>query len=72
MAAQQGGVIYNKRIWKEAGIDKLPATPDEFLECLQKIKDNTDAIPLYTNFAAGWELGISISESQLPGIPISC
>ncbi len=57
MAAQQGGVIYNKRIWKEAGIDKLPATPDEFLECLQKIKDNTDAIPLYTNFAAGWPMG---------------
>ena len=52
-----GGVIYNKRIWKEAGIDKLPATPDEFLECLQKIKDNTDAIPLYTNFAAGWPMG---------------
>ena len=52
-----GGVIYNKRIWKEAGIEKLPATPDEFLDCLQKIKDNTDAIPLYTNFAAGWPMG---------------
>lgn len=52
-----GGVIYNKRIWKEAGIEKLPATPDEFLDCLQKIKDNTDAVPLYTNFAAGWPMG---------------
>lgn len=52
-----GGVIYNKRIWKEAGITELPATPDEFLDCLQKIRDNTDAIPLYTNFAAGWPMG---------------
>lgn len=51
------GVVYNKRIWKEAGIEELPKTPDEFLEDLQKIKDNTDAIPLYTNFAAGWPMG---------------
>src|SRR5699024_3152884 len=48
---------YNKRVWEEAGIDELPATPDEFLEDLQTIKDNTDAIPLYTNFAAGWPMG---------------
>lgn len=52
-----GGVIYNRRIWTEAGITELPATPDEFLDCLQKIRDNTDAIPLYTNFAAGWPMG---------------
>ncbi len=51
------GIVYNKRIWKEAGIDELPATPDEFLEDLQTIKDNTDATPLYTNFAAGWTMG---------------
>lgn len=51
------GVVYNKRIWKEAGIEELPATPDEFLEDLQKIKDNTEAVPLYTNFAAGWPMG---------------
>lgn len=51
------GVVYNKRIWKEAGIEELPTTPDEFLEDLQVIKDNTDAIPLYTNFAAGWPMG---------------
>ena len=52
-----GGIVYNKRVWEEAGIDELPATPDEFLEDLQTIKDNTDAIPLYTNFAAGWPMG---------------
>ncbi len=52
-----GGVIYNKRIWKEAGITELPSTPDQFLDCLQQIKDNTDAVPLYTNFSAGWPMG---------------
>ena len=51
------GVAYNKRVWTEAGITEVPATPDEFLDDLQTIKDNTDAIPLYTNFAAGWTIG---------------
>lgn len=52
-----GGVLYNSRIWEEAGITELPKTPDEFLADLQLIKDNTDAVPLYTNFAAGWPMG---------------
>ena len=30
---------------------------EEFIGALQKIKDNTDAIPLYTNYAAGWTMG---------------
>ena len=50
------GVVYNKAVFEKAGIDKLPTTPDEFLDDLQKIKDNTDAIPLYTNYAAGWTM----------------
>lgn len=50
------GVAYNKRVWQEAGITEAPATPDEFLDDLQTIKDNTDAIPLYTNYAAGWTM----------------
>lgn len=51
------GVVYNKKVFAEAGITELPKTPDEFLDALQKIKDNTDAIPMYTNFAAGWTMG---------------
>lgn len=51
------GVLYNKAVWAAAGITEMPATPEEFLEDLQLIKDNTDAIPLYTNFAAGWTMG---------------
>lgn len=62
------GVVYNKRVWEEAGITELPKTPEEFLACLQQIKDNTDAIPLYTNYMdnsgmnAPWQaLGIAVS-----------
>lgn len=51
------GIVYNKKVFSDAGITELPKTPDEFLDALQKIKDNTDAIPLYTNFAAGWTMG---------------
>ena len=51
------GVAYNKRIWEEAGITELPKTPDEFIDDLKQIQDKTDAIPLYTNFAAGWTMG---------------
>ncbi len=55
--ANAQGVLYNKKVFADAGITALPKTPDEFLADLQLIKDNTDAIPLYTNFAAGWTMG---------------
>lgn len=51
------GVVYNKAVFAAAGITELPKTPDEFMTDLQLIKDNTDAIPLYTNYAAGWTMG---------------
>lgn len=50
------GIVYNKRIFEEAGVKEIPKTPDEFLDALSKIKEHTDAIPLYTNFAAGWTM----------------
>lgn len=50
------GIVYNKDVFVKAGIETLPTTPDEFLEALQKIKDNTDAIPYYTNANSGWTL----------------
>ena len=51
------GIVYNKRIFEEAGVTDIPKTPEEYLDALQKIKDNTDAFPMYTNFAAGWTMG---------------
>lgn len=34
-----GTLFYNKAIFAEAGIDTMPKTWDEFLDCCQKIKD---------------------------------
>ena len=51
------GVLYNKRIFAEAGVTELPKTPEEFMNALRAVKEKTDAIPLYTNYAAGWTMG---------------
>ncbi len=52
-----GGICYNKRIWSEAGVTELPKTPEDFIKALELIRDNTDAIPYYTNYAdASWTL----------------
>ena len=50
------GVLYNKAVFEAAGITELPNTPEAFLAALQLVKDKTDAIPYYTNYAAGWPL----------------
>lgn len=50
------GIVYNKKVWADAGITDIPTTPEEFQADLQMIADNTDAIPLYTNYADGWPL----------------
>ena len=50
------GIVYNKAVFEKAGVTEIPKTPDEFIAALQKIKDSTDAIPLYTNFAADWTM----------------
>lgn len=54
--ANAQGIVYNKKVFEEAGITELPKTPDEFIAALQTIKEKTDAIPLYTNFAADWTM----------------
>ena len=54
---QTSGVVYNKAVFKKAGITTLPTTPDEFIKDLKLIKSKTDAIPLYTNYAAGFTMG---------------
>lgn len=55
------GVAYNKKVFAAAGYSQengnMPATPEEFMQALRDIKAKTDAIPLYTNFAAKWPMG---------------
>ncbi len=51
------GIVYNKKVFEAAGINEIPKTPAEFQAALSAIKENTDAIPLYTNYAAGWTMG---------------
>lgn len=50
------GFVYNKKVWREAGVTKWPTTPAQFLADLKAIKSKTDATPYYTNFAAQWPL----------------
>ncbi|MBY0022127.1 ABC-type glycerol-3-phosphate transport system substrate-binding protein [Paenibacillus jamilae] len=56
IAMVYSGVIYNKKVFKEAGITQIPKTPDQFQKALQQIKDKTKAVPLFTNYASGWAL----------------
>ncbi|MGN8647508.1 ABC transporter substrate-binding protein [Gracilibacillus sp. HCP3S3_G5_1] len=56
IAVTYTGVIYNKAVFEEAGVEGIPATQEEFMDAMQKIKENTDAIPLYTNYGDGWPL----------------
>lgn len=51
------GVLYNKKVFEKAGITSIPKTTAEFISALEAIKEKTDAIPLYTNYAAGWTMG---------------
>ena len=48
------GFVYNKTVWANAGITEWPATTDELLADLQKIKDSTESTPYYTNYKDGW------------------
>ncbi len=53
------GIVYNKKVFKDAGVTdvtKTPKTPEEFMNVLKALKGKTEA-PLYTNYAAGWTMG---------------
>ena len=40
-------VVYNKKIWADAGIKELPKTRDEFYDALKTVGEKTDAEPVY-------------------------
>lgn len=48
------GILYNTKVWKDAGITELPKTPEDFIADLKQIKEKTDAVPYYTEFKDGW------------------
>ena len=50
------GVVYNKKVFADAGVTETPKTPDDFITALKAVKEKTGAIPLYTNYAAGWTM----------------
>lgn len=49
------GIVYNKRVFEEAGITQMPTSEQEWLDAMAKIKE-TGAIPLYTNYKDGWPI----------------
>ena len=51
------GFVYNKEVFDKAGVSGVPASIDEFMDALRSIKENTDAIPFYTNYNLDWVLG---------------
>ncbi|MFE0801502.1 extracellular solute-binding protein [Streptomyces sp. NPDC058812] len=40
-------VVYNKKVWADAGIKETPKTRDEFYNALKTIGEKTDAEPIY-------------------------
>lgn len=50
------GMVYNKKVFEEAGVTEFATTPEEFVADLKAIKDKTDATPYYTNYKDGWPL----------------
>lgn len=50
------GVLWNKAVLDKAGVTEIPKSIDDFYAALQKVKDNTDAIPCYCNYGAGSRL----------------
>ncbi len=49
------GIVYNKNVFKAAGITTIPNTLDEFYTLCQKLKDS-GVIPIYINYGAQWPM----------------
>jgi ABC-type glycerol-3-phosphate transport system substrate-binding protein len=50
------GFVYNKAVWKQAGVTDWPTTPQQFIDDLKAVKAKTKATPYYTNYHDGWPL----------------
>lgn len=57
IAVNTTGILVNMKPFRDAGIEELPKTPEDFLAALKKIKEtNSDVTPLYTNYASNWAM----------------
>ncbi|MCI2956705.1 extracellular solute-binding protein [Agromyces atrinae] len=56
LGGNANGLVYNKKVFADAGITELPTSHDEFIDALKQVDEKTDAIPLYTNYKDGWPL----------------
>jgi raffinose/stachyose/melibiose transport system substrate-binding protein len=55
------GILYNKKVFNQVGIDEIPATPEAFLQALQLIKahyqnQSSFIAPFYSNKKDSWPL----------------
>ncbi|MGN0594274.1 MAG: ABC transporter substrate-binding protein [Hominimerdicola sp.] len=51
------GILYNKKVWNDAGITELPKTADQFIEDLKTIKENCEGVvPYYTEYKDSWTI----------------
>lgn len=50
------GFVYNKAVWKRAGVTAWPTTPAAFVEALKTIKAKAGVTPYYTNYKDAWPL----------------
>lgn len=55
-SAYVAGILYNKDVFYQAGISDTPKSIEAFLQDLRYMKERTNAIPFYTNYAASWPL----------------
>ena len=55
MASVIHGFFYNKEAFKDAGIEKTPATEEEFFAALQALKDKGTYIPMAMGTSDLWE-----------------
>ncbi|WP_233269718.1 ABC transporter substrate-binding protein [Heyndrickxia camelliae] len=57
IAVNTTGILVNMKVFKDAGINEFPKTPEEFVTALNTIKKkNPDVTPLYTNYASNWAM----------------
>jgi len=63
------GLVVNKSVFEQAGIDAPPTTPEDFLDALEAVKEETDAIPYYTNYKDGWPVTFFDNERAIMNDP---